>query len=83
MTKWDLNCRQAQRAAELAEYNFMLHFKKGCTMTQADALLRQPDLKGGVELDNKEQILLPSYRFSDLRALSGMVLGTQGDRFVQ
>ena len=34
-------------------------------MTQADTLLRWQDHKGGVEDDNKEQVLLPPHLFKE------------------
>ena len=49
MTKQNLNRRQARWAAELAEFDFLLHYKKGSTMGQSDALSRRPDLKGETE----------------------------------
>ena len=83
MTKQNLNRRQARWAAELAEFDFLLHYKKGSTMGQSDALSRRPDLKGEVEHDNTDQVILPTHRFADLRALStGVLIHSEGDAVV-
>src|ERR1700683_1283281 len=83
MTKQNLNRRQARWAAELAEFDFLLHYRKGSTMGQSDALSRRPDLKGEVEQDNTDQVVLPVHRFADLRALStGTLIHSQGDAIV-
>jgi hypothetical protein len=83
MTKQNLSRRQARWAAELAEFHFLLHYKKGSTMGQSDALSRRPDLKGEVEHDNTDQVVLPVHRFADLRALStGVLIHSQGDMIV-
>src|ERR1700683_280042 len=66
MTKQDLNRRQARWAAELAEFDFLLHYRKGSTMGVSDSLSRRPDLKGEVNSDNTDQILLPTHRIADL-----------------
>lgn len=52
-------------------------------MGLADSLSRRPDLKGEIESDNIDQIVLPEHRFADLRALSGIVLHLQGDEFIK
>jgi hypothetical protein len=83
MTKQNLNRRQARWAAKLAEFDFFLHYQKGKTMGQADGLSRRADLKGEVENDNSDQIVLPVHRLSHLRALSGMIIHSQGDGFLQ
>jgi hypothetical protein len=83
MTKQNLNRRQARWAAELAEFQFLLHYKKGSTMGQSDALSRRPDLKGEVEHDNTDQVILPVHQFADLCALStGVLIHSQGDMIV-
>jgi hypothetical protein len=83
MTKQNLNRRQARWAAELAKFDFLLHYKKGSTMGQSDALSRRPDLKGEVEHDNTDQVILPTHRFADLRALStGVLIHSEGDAVV-
>jgi hypothetical protein len=83
MTKQDLNRRQARWGAELAEYNFILHYRKGITMGVADGLSRRADLRGGIESDNTNQILLPTHRFANLRALSGILIHSTGDAIVK
>jgi hypothetical protein len=82
MTKQNLNRQQARWASELAEYHFDLHYRKGPTMGQADGLSRRADLKGEIEHDNTDQILLPAHKFANLRALSGTLIHSQGDDFV-
>jgi DNA-binding HxlR family transcriptional regulator len=91
MTKQNLNRRQARWASKLAEFDFLLHYRKGSTMVQADALSRRHDLRGEVEHDNIDQILLQPHRFADLRELSttmainlvtGTLLHTKGDAIV-
>jgi hypothetical protein len=83
MTKQNLNRRQARWGAELAEYHFNLHYRKGPTMGQADGLSRRADLKGEIEHDNTDQILLPAHKFTNLRALNGTLIHSQGDDFVR
>ena len=82
-TKQNLNRRQARWAAELAEFHFQLHYKNASSMGQSDALSRRPDLKGDMEQDNIDQIVLPVHRFADLRALAtGTLIHSQGDEIV-
>jgi hypothetical protein len=83
MTKQDLNRRQARWGAELAEFNFLLHYRKGSTMGVSDGLSRQRDLKGEIESDNTNQILLLTHQIADLRALTGVMIHSQGDVIVQ
>ena len=85
MVKRDLNRRQARWSAELADYQFTLHYKKGSSMRKADLLSRRPDLGEGVENDNKNIMLLPKFENHDFqsRVMTGVVLGTLGDVFVK
>ena len=78
MEKRDLNRRQARWSAELADYEYTLHYKTGKSMIKADVLSRRPDLTEGVENDNKQIQLLPAFQ-----KIAGTILGTQGDVFVQ
>ena len=45
-------------------FDFTLSYKAGST-NHADPLSRRPDLSGGIESDNKSQILLPSKLFNN------------------
>src|ERR1700712_2151486 len=57
-----LTRRQARWALYLTRFTFVLRHKPGKTMLNADPLSRRPDHEEGVELDNKDQILLkPEY----------------------
>ena len=52
-------------------------------MSQSDALSRCLDLKGEVEHDNTDQVVLPVHQFADLRALStGVLIHSEGDAVV-
>jgi hypothetical protein len=84
MEKQNLNRRQAQWGAELAEFDFLLHYRKGYMMGQSDGLLRCPDLVEGIELNNTDQILLPVHRLADLCALkTGTLIHSEGDEIVR
>ena len=85
MVKRDLNRRQACWSAELADYNFTLHYKKGSSMKKADILSRRPDLGEGVENNNKDITLLPPFKYHEFqsRITAGVILGTLGDVFVK
>jgi len=84
MTEQNLNQRQACWAAELTNFNFLLHYRKGSTMGISDGLSRHPDLKGEVEQDNTDQIVLLVHQFADLYALStGTLIHLQGDIIVE
>ena len=67
MFKHDLNRRQARWSAELADYDFTLHYKKGSSMRKADILSRRPDLREGLKNDNKNIKLLPLFENHDLQ----------------
>ena len=81
MEKRDLNRRQARWSAELADFEYTLHYKTGKSMVKANVLSRRPDLAEGVENDNKQIQLLPT--FQESRKLAGTILRTQGDVFVE
>lgn len=81
MVKRDLNRRQAWWAAELANYEYTLHYKSGAAMKKADILSRRPDLSEGVERDNNQVQLLQEFSTKSWK-LSGTILGTQGDSFL-
>ena len=85
MVKHDLNWWQARWAAELADYQFTLHYKKGSLMKKVDILSRRPDLREGVENDNKGIQLLPQFKNHKIQSwvTAGIVLGTLGDVFVK
>ncbi|KAL7277513.1 hypothetical protein ACG7TL_008434 [Trametes sanguinea] len=57
-TAQKLTRRQARWALYLTRFNFVLRHKPGKTMLTADPLSRRPDHEEGVELDNRDQILL-------------------------
>jgi hypothetical protein len=53
-------------------------------MGQSNALSRRPDLKGEVEQDNTDQVVLPVHWFADLRALTtGTLIHSQGDEIIR
>ena len=64
MEKCDLNRRQARWSAELADYEYTLHYKTGKSMIKADVLSRRPDLTKGAENDNRQVQLLPAFQES-------------------
>ena len=53
-----LTRRQARWALYLTRFNYTLHHKPGKTMQAEDPLSRRPDHEEGVNLDNRDQILL-------------------------
>ncbi len=53
-----LTRRQARWALYLTRFNYSLHHKPGKTMQAEDPLSRRPDHEEGVNLDNRDQILL-------------------------
>jgi hypothetical protein len=57
-----LTRRQARWALYLTRFDYSLHHKPGKTMQAEDPLSRRPDHEEGVQLDNRDQILLkPEY----------------------
>ena len=58
--------RQARWALYLTHFHFSLHHKPGKTMQAEDPLSRRPDHEKGVELDNRDQILLKPEVFANL-----------------
>jgi hypothetical protein len=83
MTKQHLNRHQARWATELTKFHFLLHYHKGSTMGQSDALLRCPDLKGEVEHDHTDQVILLVHQFADLHMLStGVLIHLQEDMII-
>ena len=52
-------------------------------MGQSDTLLRRLDLRGEIEHNNTNQILLPIHKFADLWALSRTIIHSLGDEFVK
>lgn len=63
-----LTRRQARWSLYLTRFNFTMCHKPGKTMLTADPLSRRPDHEEGVELDNRDQILLKPEYFT-VRAL--------------
>ena len=61
-----LSRRQAKWALYLTRFHFSLHHKPGKTMQAEDPLSRRPDHEKGVELDNRDQILLKPEVFANL-----------------
>ena len=59
----DLSQCQARWSLFLSRFDFTLSYKARST-NHADPLSRHPDLSGGVESNNKSQILLPSRLFN-------------------
>ena len=75
MAKQNINWHQVGWAAELAEFNFLFHYRKGSTMGKSDILLRCPGLKQEVKQDNTNQITLLVHQFVYLHALTTGTLG--------
>ena len=63
-----LNRRQARWALYLSCFDFTLLHKAGKTLGKADSLSRRPDLKKGMENDNKDVMLLKP-EFFKIRAI--------------
>jgi hypothetical protein len=61
-----LNARQARWAEELAAFDFTITYRPGPLNVRADALTRRPqDLPSDNTLAHREQVMLPSSRFSE------------------
>ena len=61
-TAQNLTRRQARWALYLTRFNYSLHHKPGKSMQAEDPLSRRTDHEEGVDLDNRDQILLkPEY----------------------
>jgi len=57
MTAKILNYHQARWSLHLARFDFLLHYRPGCTMGKLDALSRRADYGNGAS-DNENVVLL-------------------------
>src|SRR5882672_10474908 len=72
MSTKKLNRRQAHWSLYLAQFDFSLHHRPGCSMGKPDTLSRRAD-HGTGSTDNENIVLLPPDLFA-IRALEGVLL---------